>query len=167
MQSLKDTFYLMLRDRVAMGNEARLVVVRGVSRPGVVVVENELPGASVAGISLADAYCLRWTLLGVDNLGALPLTGMTCEIRYATDGTAGNGGMDRGRALAEMDAELNAALTQQPTSVPKMMVVAGQTSATAADGTNVFWGDVAFGPAVVQGERMERTATVEVFGYGQ
>jgi hypothetical protein len=31
--------------------------------------------------------------------------------------------------------------------------------------TNVFWGDVSFGPAVANGERLERVATVEVFSY--
>jgi hypothetical protein len=31
--------------------------------------------------------------------------------------------------------------------------------------TNVFWGDAAFGVAAVNGERLERVATVEVFCY--
>jgi hypothetical protein len=32
-------------------------------------------------------------------------------------------------------------------------------------GTNVWWGDVAFAAATVNGERLERVATVEVFGF--
>jgi hypothetical protein len=31
--------------------------------------------------------------------------------------------------------------------------------------TNVFWSDAAFGTAVVNGERLERVATVDVFSY--
>ena len=165
MQALKDTFYLMLRDRVAAGNAARVVTVRGISRPGVVVVENELPGASAAGSAIVDAFLLRWTGLDVDTQGSLPLTGMTCTITYATDGMSGNGGMDRGRALTAMDEELSGALAMEPRSVAKVMAVAGQATVSAADGTNVFWGDVTFGPAVIQNERLGRTATLSVFGY--
>jgi hypothetical protein len=163
MQELKDTFYLMLRDRVAANNVDRTVVVRGAVRPGVIVVENELPGATVEGIAVVEAFCLRWAGLKVDGRGGLRLTSATCEIRYATDGSSGVGGMDRGRALAAMDAELSAALTAAPRSVAKVQVITGKT----ADGTNVFWGDCAFLTAVMRGERMERTATVEVFCYGE
>ena len=111
VQLAKDTFYVLLRDRVAAGNTARAVVLRGVVRPGVVTTENELPGAAVDGISPADVFCLRWTSLSVDTQGPLPLIALGCEIRYATDGTSGTAGMDRGRALAAMDAELAAAIS--------------------------------------------------------
>ncbi len=167
MQSLKDTFYLMLRDRVAAGNAQRTVVVRGVERPGVVVVENELPGASVAGMFVADAFCLGWAGLALDVRSALPITAAQCSIRYATDGTAGSAGMDRGRALTAMDEELAAAVGATPQFVPKVVAVAGNATASLGDGTNVFWGDVAFGPVVVKNERLERTATVEVYCYGE
>jgi len=43
----------------------------------------------------------------------------------------------------------------------------GGMSTETATGTNVFWGDALFKPAVMRGERMERTAEVEVFCYGQ
>jgi hypothetical protein len=167
MQSLKDTFYLMLRDRVAAGNPSRTVVVRSVTRPGVIVVENELPGATVAGVAVVDAFCLRWTKVTVDTKGALAMTAMQCEIRYATDGSSGVVGMDRGRALTAMDEELSAALGASPRFVPKVVTEVGQAGPVMGDGTNVFWGDVVFGAAVMQNERMERTATVEVFCYGE
>ena len=169
-QLAKDTFYATLRSRVAAGNAARTVVVRGVVRPGVVVAENELPGAAVDGISPADAFCLRWTGLSVDTQASLPLIGMTCEIRYATDGTPGRAGMDRGRALAAMDAELVAAISTSPQSASCLSVAeiaGGGASTETATGTNVFWGDVSFEAVVMRGERMERTAEVEVFSYGQ
>ena len=110
MQALKDTFYLMLRDRVAAGNPARVVEIRGVSRPGVVVAENELPGAAGLSAAVTDVFQMQWTGLGVDGRSGLPLAGLTCEISYATDGTSAAGGMDRGRALTAMDEELSGGL---------------------------------------------------------
>ena len=162
MQDAKDTFYVTLRDRVAAGNPARTVVVRGVVRPGVLVEENELTTAFVA----VDAYVLRWGAMKVDSRGALPLVSMTCEVRYATDGSAGAGGMDRGRLLAGMDAELMAAVNARPQHVGKMnYATAVNGGAAVAMGTNVFWGSVALGPVVVEKERLARVATVEVFAY--
>ena len=163
MQNARDTFYVTLRDRLAAVNPARTMVVRGVTRPGLLVEENELASA----YQPADVFCLRWTGLRVDAKGALPLVAMGCEIRYATDGNAGNGGMDRGRLLAGMDAELVAAVNAAPQNVGKMNYVGRRVARGGAGGmgTNVFWGDVVFGAAVVNGERLERVATVEVFCY--
>ncbi len=170
VQLMKDTFYAAIRNRVAANNPARTVVVRGVLRPGVVVAENELPGAAVDGIAPADAFCLRWTGLAIDTQAGLPLLSMTCEIRYATDGSIGSGGMDRGRSLAAMDSELAAAIAAAPQSSSALAIAeiaGGGASTETATGTSVFWGDVSFKPAVMRGERMERTAEVEVFSYGQ
>ena len=170
VQSLKDTFYATLQGRVAAGNPARTVVIRGTVRPGVLVSENELPGAALDGISPPDAFCLRWTQLRVDTHAALPLVTQLCEIRYATDGTTGMAGMDRGRSLAQMDYELRVAVGMQPQSAQQLVIAeiaGGGASTGTASGTNVFWGDVSFKPAVMRGERMERTAEVEVFCYGE
>ena len=160
MQNAKDSFYMTLRDRLAAVNPARTMVVRGVTRPGSLVGENELASA----VQPVDAFCLRWTGLRVDSRASLTLVSMQCEIRYCTDGTAGNGGMDRGRLLAGMDAELVAAVNAAPQNVVKSAFVTGEPSGTAM-GTNVFWGDVSFRPVVVNGERLERVATIEVFSY--
>jgi hypothetical protein len=164
MQNARDTFYVTLRDRLGAVNPERTMVLRGVTRPGVLVEENELASAALP----ANVFCLRWTGLGVNAQGALPLVTMSCEIQYATDGDAGNGGMDRGRLLAGMDAELVAAVSEAPQSVAKMNYVGaagGSGLAPVAMGTNVFWGDVVFGAVVVKGERLERVATVAVFCY--
>ncbi|HUZ94081.1 MAG TPA: hypothetical protein VMU57_04145 [Edaphobacter sp.] len=158
MQNAKDTFYITLQARLAAVNPSRTIVVRGVTRPAVLVEENELPSDAVP----LDAFRLRWTVLKVDPQAALPLVTMACEIRYATDGNAGNGGMDRGRLLAAMDAELAAALGAPPRSVTKTSY---STAPPTALGTNVFWGDAAFAPVAVTDERLERVATVEVFCY--
>jgi hypothetical protein len=165
VQGVKDTFYTALRDRVAANNAARTIVVRGVVRPSVLVVENELPGASIDGIPQADTFCMRWTSLRVDVLG---LINIGCEIRYATDGSADMAGMDRGRALAAMDGELRAALGAPPQRAEQLQFVeasGGGASNGTDGGTHIFWSEVSFGPAVIRSERMERTATLEVFGY--
>jgi hypothetical protein len=170
VQMAKDTFYAALQARIAAGNPGRTVVVRQLVRPGVVVVENELPGAAVDGIAPADVFCLRWTSLTVDTHAALPLLALTCEIRYATDGTVSFGGMDRGRSLAQMDAELVTAISIAPQSAPTLAVaesMGGGASTQTATGTQVFWSDVALKPATMRNERMERIAEVEVFSYGQ
>jgi hypothetical protein len=164
MQNARDTFYVTLRGRLAAVNPARTIVLRGVIRPGVLVEENELASATVP----VNAFCLHWTGLSVDAQGPLPLSSMICKISYATDGDSGNGGMDRGRLLSAMDAELVAAVSTAPQSVAKMNYVGaagGSGLAPVAMGTNVFWGDAAFGAVVVNAGRLERVATVEVFCY--
>jgi hypothetical protein len=164
MQNARDTFYVMLRDRLAAVNPARTIVLRGVTRPGVLVEENEL----VSAYQPVNAFCLHWTGLTVDAQGALPLVTMVCQIAYATDGDSGNGGMDRGRLLSAMDGELVAAVSAAPQNVPKMNYVAaagGSGLPPVAMATNVFWGDAVFVAVVVNGERLERVATVEMFSY--
>jgi hypothetical protein len=164
MQNARDTFYVTLRDRLAVLNPARTIVLRGITRPGVLVEENELTSAELP----VNAFCLHWTTLGIEAQGALPLVTMGCEIRYATDGNAGNGGMDRGRLLAAMDAELAATLNAAPQHAVKSNYLAsadGSGAAPVAMTTNVFWGDVSFGAVNVNEERLERVATVEVFCY--
>lgn len=163
MENARDTFYIALRGRLATINPARTIVVRGLIRPGVLVEENELATVS----QLVDTFALRWTSLKVDAAGPLPLVSMECEIHYATDGSVGLGGMDRGRLLAAMDGELTAALTQSPQSAQKMNYsgVAGTGAAAITMATNIFWGQPQFSAATSIGERIERTATVQVFSY--
>jgi hypothetical protein len=169
VQVTKDTFYAALQTRIAAGNPARTAVIRGLIRPGVLVQENELPAAAVDGISPAEAFCLRWTSLRVDAQNPGPLIALGCEIRYASDGTAGAAGMDRGRALAAMDAELATALTLAPMNAAAETyaeIAGGGSTAAIPTGQNIFWSDPVFAPIAIRGERLERTATLEVFGYG-
>jgi hypothetical protein len=127
------------------------------------VEENELASAAVP----VNVFCLSWTGTSVDAQEALPLVTMVCEIRYVTDGSSGNGGMDRGRLLAAMDGELVAAMSGVPQNTVKMnySAVSGAEAPPLAMATNVFWGDAVFGAVNVDGERLERVATVEVFSY--
>ncbi len=62
MQNARDTFYVTLRDRLAAINPGRTMVLRGVTRPGVLVEENEL----VSAFQPVNAFCLHWTGLSVD-----------------------------------------------------------------------------------------------------
>ena len=163
VQDVKDTFYAALRDRIAANNPGRTLVVRGMLRPALLVAENELPTA--ANLTIPDAFTLLWTALTIDPQGAIKLT---CELHYATAGRTGAAGMDRGRAMAAMDAELRAALGTAPQAAPLVSLAEiagrGATTATAA-GTRIFWSDAAFSPCLQRKERLGRTAIVEVFGY--
>jgi len=163
MQDARDTFYVALRDRLAAINPARTIVLRGQVRPGILVEENELPTA----FQPVDAFSLRWTATRVDTATPLPLVAMECQVSYATDGSAGNGGMDRGRLLAAMDGELLAALNQTPHSALKMNYsgVAAAGVAPVPMSTNIFWSAPAFASATSDDERITRVATVQVFSY--
>ncbi len=156
MQRAKDTFYVMLRDGVAAVNPQRTAVVRGVLRPGVLVEENELPVA----VPIADVFRLRWTAVTVDTTSTVPMAKLRCEIEYETAGTAAVNGMDRGRLLAAMDAELMTVLAGETQSAAKMDFSMGTP---APDGTRIFWSDPAFGAAVTAGERVSRVTAVDVW----
>jgi hypothetical protein len=167
-QAAKDTFYATLRDRIAANNPARTLVVRGVLRPAVLVVENEAPGAAVDGIAPAETFCLRWTALEVDTRAAGSLIKLTCELRYGSDGSTGAAALDRGRALAAMDAELATAATATPMNAPVVQVSempGGGSSNQTATGETIFWSEPSFLPVKSRGERLERTAEIEVFVY--
>jgi len=159
MQRAKDTFYIALRDRIAALNPARTAWVRGIVRPAVLIEENELAG----DFPPLNAFRLRWTALEAYPHGPLPLVKMRCEIRYATAGNPGNGGMDRGRMMAAMDAEIAQALTEPPQRVLKTDYAT--PAAPQPQRTNIFWGDVQFGAIAANGEQLERTASVDVYSY--
>jgi hypothetical protein len=156
LQNAKDTFYELLRSRIAGANPERTIVVRGVMRPGVLVEENEL----ATTVTLPDCFRLRWIDATVDAANALPVATMTCEVMYETAGTTG---LDRGRALAAMDAELVGALNSAPQNVTKQnyAALANGDIATAMS-TNIWWSDVVLGPLVLKADRIARTAKVTV-----
>ena len=156
MQRAKDTFYVTLRDGVAAANPQRTTVVRGVLRPGVLVEENELPVA----VATADVFRLRWTMVTVDTTGTVPMVKLRCEIAYETAGTATVNGMDRGRLLTAMDAELMTVLAGETQSATKVDFSSGTP---VPDGTRIFWSDPAFAAAVVTGERLSRVTVLDVW----
>lgn len=162
MQNAKDTFYEVMRGRLAAVNPERTITLRGVTRPGVLVVENELESQ----LAMPDCFRMQWTEVNAELDAALPLVTMTCAIEYETAGNGFNAGMDRGRALSAMDAELMAALNQAPWVAAKQNYAAlAHGGAAVAMRTNIWWGPVVFGKTVVNEDRMGRTATVAVMAY--
>lgn len=156
MENAKDTFYVTLRNRLAALNPNRVIILRGVQRPGILVEEAE----AVVPQMPADVFVLRWISLDLDVQLPSALAQMTCEIHYTTGGTQSNAGLDRGRALEEMDAELLSILS--PNCAPKMNFT--QTPAVAME-TKVFWGEPQFAPQTTQRERLTRVAKVSVFAF--
>jgi hypothetical protein len=156
MQNAKDTFYITLRSRLATVNPARTMMVRAASRPGIFVQDAEAPMAQ----PLLDAFALNWTALAADVQLPAILTQMTCEIQYATAGTQNNAGLDRGRALEEIDYEVLKIL--YPYASQKMNYT--QTPAAAME-TMVFWSEPEFGPAVTIRDRLNRTVKVTVYAF--
>jgi hypothetical protein len=162
VQNAKDTFYEVLRSRLTALNPERTIVVRGVTRPGVLVEENEL----VTAVHLPDCFRLRWVESQTNADSAMPMVTMRCAIDYETAGTANNGGMDRGRLLAAMDAELTAALNLSPRSAEKKNysgLADGGTAITMQ--TKIWWSEAALSKCEVRDDRIGRTATVTVMSY--
>lgn len=162
MQNAKDTFYEVLQGKLAALNPERTIVLRGVVRPGVLVEENEL----LSAVALPDCFRLRWSVSSTDPNGVMPMVTLQCAIDYETAGTAMNSGMDRGRALAAMDAELQAAVNPLP-RISSKVNYAGLAfgSAAVTMSTNIWWGQVVFGETVIKDDRLARTATVSVMCY--
>jgi hypothetical protein len=103
---------------------------------------------------------LRWAGLKINVNSPLPLAQIDCEIHYTTSGSGALGGLDRGRAMSAMDAELTAILT--PASAPKLNYT--QTPPVALN-TSIFWTEPSFAPIESTRDRLTRVATVTVFSY--
>jgi hypothetical protein len=156
MENAKDTFYVTLRNRLAILNPNRTMLQRGVQRPGILVEEAE----PVVPMLPADVFVLRWSVLATDVNLPLVLARMECEILYTTGGTQTASGLDRGRALEEMDAEVLGILS--PPSTPKMDYAQNPVQQM---NTPVFWTAPDFTPAVTLRDRLSRSAKVIVFAY--
>jgi hypothetical protein len=156
MQNAKDSFYMALRNRLAALNPERTTLVRGAIRPGIVVEEAEAPFAQLPG----DVFVVRWLGMGVDVDLASCLVAEECEISYATCGSQTFGGLDRGRALSAMDAEMVALL--QPFHTPKVNYAVTPPVTML---TQVFWDEPVFTPCVTQRDRLSRSVKVMVLSY--
>jgi hypothetical protein len=156
MQNAKDSFYMALRARLVAINPERTILLRGSVRPGIFVEEAEAPFSQLPD----DVFVLRWLGLGVDLDLSSAMAAEECEIIYQTCGTQSFGGLDRGRALSQMDEELTAML--QPLFTPKLNYTATPAAAML---TNVFWNEPIFTPLVSQRDLLSRSAKVMVFSY--
>ncbi len=156
MQNAKDSFYMALRSRLAALNPERTILLRGTVRPGILVEEAE----ALFGQVPPDVFILRWLGLGIDlNLDSA-MVAEECEIIYQTCGCESFGGLDRGRALTAMDAELLSIL--QPFSTRKLCYTATPPAPLL---TKVFWDEPVLGPVVTQRDRLSRSAKVMIFSY--
>lgn len=155
MQNAMDTFYLQLRSRLVTVNPERTTVIRGSTRPAVLVAENELETTASTPL---DTFLLQWTARAEDRTEPLPLHSATCVITYRTRGTAELNGMDRDRVLHAMDKELNRML--QPCSAAKQDVT-GDTPVTLQ--TNIFWSAPVWSTAERKDGTLMRSAEITVF----
>ncbi len=165
MQNAKDSFYMTLRTRLQTINPQRTILLRSAVRPGILVEEAESPlSQSASGTAFplvpTDVFVLRWLGLAVDMDQALPLVAAECEVIYATLGTQSFGGLDRGRAMTEMDLELMQMLT--PFQTPKVNYAVSPVQTML---TQVFWDEPVYTPMVVQRDRLTRSARVMVYSY--
>jgi len=155
MQYAKDTFYIALRDRLAVVNPARTVTVEGVVRPAVVVAENE---GSLLGQE--NVFVLTWGDAQFVGNGT-KLMKMTCTIQYATSG-ATDSGNDRGRVLGSLDGELMASALP-----PRAMKTDYTKIPPASLGTAMFWTDLEFAPPKDEAGKIARTAKTTVYFYSE
>ena len=101
MQAAKDSFYMVLRERLKALNPARTMVIDGVTVPAIMVRENMDPRF---GEAQPGAFYVDFGEILIAE-STRPMLGLDCHIWYASEGSGGTG-VDRGRVLAEMDVEL-------------------------------------------------------------
>lgn len=154
MQNAKDSFYIALRDRLALLNPGQVISVRGVKRPAILVEEAENPTAELQN----DTYVLRWTQYSL--VDAACLTSLSCEIHYATSGSEDYTGLDRGRLMTEMDSQLRQILAPSNASnfdfstVPPILMP-----------TSIFWAEPTFAPLRIVKNQLLRVAAINVFTF--
>ena len=156
MQNARDSFYIALRNRLQALNPARTVRVRGVQRASLLVEDAESPTTE----PMEDVFVLRWTTAMLVEGMPTALLALGCEVRYATSGTVTNAGLDRGRALSEMDRELLNVL--KPMWTPKMRFTSTPVVQML---TNVFWTEPEFGAATQDRNLLQRMAKLTVYTF--
>ncbi len=175
MQHAKDSFYMALRDRLAGVNPERVIARNGVTRPAIVVVENETVSAAEPA---ADTFHIYWGAARVSKAhsgGERPLVALECTIAYRTAGS-GDSGADRGRSLGALDEELLAicrpgwAAKRDYSQSPEVEL-----------GTNVVWTTPELGETETVGEapsswrkgraasgaRLQRAASMTIYFFSE
>jgi len=137
---------MALRERLAAVNPTRTVVINGVTRPAILVAENE-PANSAE--PMAETFHIYWGGAKVSKAhsgGERPLMGLECTIAYRTAGS-GEAGVDRGRGLAKLDEELLAICR------PGWAAKREYTQSPPAElGTNLMWNPPDLGETETVGE---------------
>jgi len=162
MQNTKDSFYLALRDRLSALDPSRSVTLNGVTRPAILVAENE---SATAAVPLPNAFYIHWLGMqaakGYDN-ATKPLLEFTCRIDYWTEGTFDNAFQDRGRSLAALDSELLQICAPSRT----LLMDHTQTPAVTLNSI-IFWSRPVFASPIADGRRLLRSAQLTVFSYAE
>ncbi|HZD31872.1 MAG TPA: hypothetical protein VE779_09450 [Candidatus Angelobacter sp.] len=157
MQATKDSFYMTLRGRLAQVYPARTITVDGVTRPALVVVENDKPSVSARQ---HDAFYMDWGEAHAVRPAISGLMAMMCTISYASAGTDQNGGLDRGRALGELESELLGICT------PSVARKCDCTGANPVDlGSSIFWTTPGFRAMKADPNCVAREASLKVYFY--
>jgi hypothetical protein len=157
MQPTKDSFYVTLRDRLAASDPQRTMTLNGVTRPAILVLENEAPAAA----STPGAFCLRWGSARPAQTSTSPLLAMECTVSYRSSGTLANSEFDRGRELGSMDADL---LT---ICAPRCAAKCDYSGGSAAPlGSMLFWTRPLLAAAKeADGQFVGREASITVYFY--
>jgi len=130
MQAAKDSFFMALRSRLAALNPERVIAIDGQTVPGIVVRENMEPRFNEAH---PEVFYLDWGEFLIAE-SSRPMLAMDCSIWYASEGTSGGTGVDRGRMLAQMDVELLKICD------PPHTELADYSQTPSADlGSGIFW----------------------------
>src|ERR1044071_2035457 len=103
MQAAKDSFYVALRERLAEVDPELTVVIDGATRPAILAVENEPPSAQPRQ---DKTFYVEWGGARLVHPATSALMAMDCAITYTCSGQSDSGGVDRGRELGALDADL-------------------------------------------------------------
>jgi hypothetical protein len=157
MQATKDTFYITLRDRLVQVDPKLTIVVDGATRPAIVVVENEPPSSLQRQ---NEAFYLEWGSARLLQPATSTLTTMDCTIAYTSVGQSDIGGVDRGRDLAALDADLLAICA------PAQAHKNDYTSGSPVDlGSYIFWSAPKLEVTKAEAKQVGRQAQLRVFFY--
>jgi len=157
MQATKDSFYLTMRDRLAQLDPGRTITVDGITRPAIVVVENDKPSVTARQ---HDAFYLEWGEARAVRPAISTLMAITCTLSYASAGTEQNGGLDRGRTLGALESDLLGMCS------PAVTRKNDYTGVNPVDlGSNLFWSQPVFRPAKAEPGCVAREASITVYFY--
>ncbi|MFZ0705638.1 MAG: hypothetical protein WAM71_08560 [Candidatus Korobacteraceae bacterium] len=157
MQATKDTFYIALRDRLVQVDPNLTIVIDGATRPAIVVTENEPPSAQSRQ---DEAFYLDWGSAHPVQPATSTLMAMDCMIGYTCSGQSDSGGVDRGRKLSALDADLLAICA--PAQAHKNDYSSGSPVDLAS---YIFWSAPKLEPLKVEAKQVGRQALVTVFFY--
>lgn len=157
MQATKDTFYLTLRDRLVLFDPKLTIVIDGATRPAIVITENQPPSSSPRQ---DEAFYLDWGGARPVQPATSTLMAMDCAITYTCSGQSDSGGVDRGRDLGALDADLLAICA------PAQAHKNDYSSGSPVDlGSYIFWSVPKWELSKVAARQVGRQAQVTVFFY--